>query len=83
MYKELYNILPIEIINYIADYNNNSKENMNNVIIELQEYNDKVHEYERAQYCEWLGGDRYELNTNIKKSWEMESPYLLSNKWRF
>ena len=47
MYKELYNILPIEIINYIAEYNNYSKENMNHVIQELNEYNDKIEEYWR------------------------------------
>ena len=56
---------------------------MNNVIKELKEYNDKVDEYESAQYYESVFGYDREINTKFKKSWEMESPYLLSSKWRF
>lgn len=44
-YKELYSILPLDIIKYIGDYDNTSKERMNNVIQELNDYNDKIEEY--------------------------------------
>lgn len=82
-YKYLQQILPIEIINIIGEFDNTSKEHMNNVIKELKEYNDKVDEYESAQYYESVFGYDREINTKFKKSWEMESPYLLSSKWRF
>ena len=38
-YKELYSILPVEIIRHIGDYDNTAKEHMTNVIQELNEYN--------------------------------------------
>ena len=83
-YKYLQQILPIEIINIIGEFDNTSKEHMNNVIKELKEYNDKVYEYESAQYYESVFGYDREINSKFKKSWEMESPYLLSrSKWRF
>lgn len=44
-YKQLYKILPLDIIKYIGDFDNTSKERMNNVIQELNEYNDKIEEY--------------------------------------
>lgn len=44
-YKELYSILPVDIIKYIGDYDNTSKERMNNVIKQINEYNEKVKEY--------------------------------------
>ena len=46
-YKQLYKILPLDIIKYIGNYDNTSKERMNNVIQELIEYNDKIEEYWR------------------------------------
>ena len=46
-YKELYSILPVDIIKYICDYDSSSKERMNNVIQELNDYNDKIEEYWR------------------------------------
>ena len=52
---------------------------MNHVIKELNEYNDKVYEYERAQYYEWVRGYDNEPNTNIKKSWQMKCPFLLKS----
>ncbi len=44
-YKQLYKILPLDIIKYIGEYDSSSKENMNNVIQELNDYNDKIEEY--------------------------------------
>ncbi len=53
-YKELYNILPVEVIKYIGEFDNTSKKNMNKVIQELNEYNDAIEEYwiedEQAYY---------------------------------
>ena len=46
-YKQLHKILPIDIIKYIGEYDSSSKENMNNVIQELNDYNDKIEEYWR------------------------------------
>lgn len=46
-YKELYNILPVEVIIYIGEFDNTSKKNMNTVIQELNEYNDAIEEYWR------------------------------------
>ena len=60
----LFGIINLNIIN---------NKNMNHVIKELNEYNDKVYEYE------WVQGYDYEPNTNIKKSWQMKSPYLLKS----
>lgn len=78
-YKELYSILPVEIIRHIGDYDNTAKEHMTNVIQELNEYNLKVEQYESEQYYEWLL-DESEIFV-IKKSnpdWgNKQSPYLL------
>lgn len=82
-YKLLENILPLELVIYISEFDNTSKENMNKVIQELNDYNDRVDEYEMVQHYEWVWGDRLELNTNKRKSWQMKCPYLLTNDWRF
>jgi len=78
-YKELYSILPVEIIRHIGDYDNTAKEHMTNVIQELNDYNLKVEQYESEQYYEWLL-DELEIFV-IKKSnpdWgQMPCPYLL------
>lgn len=79
-YKELYSILPVEIIRHIGDYDNTAKEHMTNVIQELNDYNLKVEQYESEQYYEWLL-DESEIFV-IKKSnpdWgQMPCPYLLN-----
>lgn len=46
-YKQLHKILPLDIIKYIGEYDSSSKENMNNVIQELNDYNGKIEEYWR------------------------------------
>jgi hypothetical protein len=56
-YKQLHKILPIDIIKYIGDYDNTSKERMNNVIQELNEYNDKIEEYWAEQKYTWSTSD--------------------------
>jgi len=78
-YKELYSILPIDIIKYIGDYDNTAKEHMTNIIQELNEYNLKVEQYESEQYYEWLL-DEWEISALKKRdpTWgNKQSPYLL------
>ena len=84
-YKELYKILPVELIKYIGEFDNTSKERMNNVIQELNEYNHKIEEYwsedEQAYYMsDW--------QISYRQKWDPQFgnrayPGLLSNKWRF
>lgn len=87
-YKELNSILPIDIIKYIGDYDNTSKERMNVVIQELNDYNDKIEEYESEQYYEWLL-DEWEILALKKRdpTWgNKQSPYLLkytNSKYKF
>lgn len=54
---------------------------MNSVIKQLNEYNNKVAEYELEQhyeqYFEWLYGDWYNPNRKYKK--QIPYPYLLKN----
>lgn len=80
-YKCLHQFLPVEIIRYIGEYDNASKKSMNSVIEQLNEYNNKVTEYELEQhdeqYSEWLYGDRY--NPNLKYKKHIPCPYLLKN----
>lgn len=56
-YKQLYKILPLDIIKYIGDYDSSSKENMNIVIQELNDYNDKIEEYWAEQKYAWCMSD--------------------------
>jgi len=84
-YKELYNILPLEVIKYIGEFDNTSKERMNNVIQELNEYNHKIEEYwsedEQAYYMsDWQISCRRRLDPQFGNR---PDPRLLSNKWRF
>jgi len=84
-YKELYKILPVELIKYIGEFDNTSKERMNNVIQELNEYNHKVEEYWDEQEKEWLMSD---WQLTCRRRWDPQfanrsDPRLLSNKWRF
>lgn len=87
-YKELNSILPIDIIKYIGDYDNTSKERMNVVIQELNDYSDKIEEYESEQYYEWLL-DEWEILALKKRdpTWgNKQSPYLLkytNSKYKF
>ena len=46
-YSELYNILPVELIKYIGEFDSTSKEKMDLAIKELNEYNHKIEEYWR------------------------------------
>ena len=78
-YKQLHKILPLDIIKYIGDYDNTSKERMNSVIQELNEYNHKIEEYWSEQKQELLMSD-WEMS--CRRRWDPEfankaSPYIL------
>lgn len=84
-YKQLHKILPLDIIKYIGDYDNTSKERMNSVIQELNEYNHKIEEYWSEQKQEWLMSD-WEMS--CRRRWDPEfankaSPYILKNIHQF
>jgi len=56
-YKQLETILPIEVINYIGEFDSTSKEKMDLAIKELNEYNHKIEEYWGEQEQEWRMSD--------------------------
>jgi len=68
-YKKLETILPVEIINYIGEFDNTSKEKMNNVIQELNEYNHKIEEYWAEQEQEWRMSD---WRISCRQRWDPE-----------
>ncbi len=68
-YKQLYKILPLDIIKYIGNYDNTSKERMNNVIQELIEYNDKIEEYWREDEQVYYMSD---WQISCRRRWDPE-----------
>ena len=80
-YKELNSILPIDIIKYIGDYDNTSKERMNVVIQELNDYNDKIEEDWREDEEAYYMSD---WKLSRRRKWDPEfgnraNPCLLKN----
>jgi hypothetical protein len=79
-FKNLYNILPIELADYIAEYHPESKIKMNTLIRELIEYHQKIEEYEAFELSESLVSDselllRNKLIGNIEN---IPCPYILN-----
>lgn len=73
--KSLYYLfpsLPKDIIKHICDYDNTYKLKMNNVIHELNDYNNRIEEYEYYHYCDWLYGDSWKPPHQ-----ELKCPYIL------
>lgn len=68
-YNELYNILPVELIKYIGEYDSSSKEKMNNVIQELNEYNHKIEEYWREDEQAYYMSD---WQISCRQKWDPE-----------
>ena len=68
-YKQRYKILPIDIIKYIGAFDNTSKERMNNVIQELNEYNDKIEEYWREDEQAYYMSD---WQISCRQKWDPE-----------
>ena len=81
-YKELCKHLPNELVECIFDFESNAKVNMNNVIKELNDYNEKVEEYESEQYYESLLEEwallSYFKRMNPKRE-KKTCPYLLKH----
>lgn len=80
-YKQLHKILPLDIIKYIGEYDSTSKENMNNVIQELNDYNDKIEEYWREDEQAYYMSD---WQISRRQKWDPEfgnraHPCLLKN----
>ena len=82
-YKKLHEILPLEVIKYIGEFDNTSQERMNNVIQELNEYNHKIEEYwsedEQAYYMS-------DLQISCRQKWDPQFanrpyPSLLNNTY--
>lgn len=78
-YKQLHKILPLDIIKYIGEYDSSSKEQMNKVIQELNEYNDKIEEYWREDEEAYYMSD-WEIS--CRRKWDPQFgnrnfPYLL------
>jgi len=70
---QLFSSMPKDVIQHICDYDNTYKQRMNNVIHELNDYNNKVEEYEYYQYCNWLYGDSWKPHVRN----EPRCPYII------
>ena len=78
-YKTLNGLLPKELVIYIGYYDNSSKQNMNRVIKELDDFREKVLEYEAYEKMlyyldEWEESNRKKYGLSIDS---MEDPILV------
>jgi hypothetical protein len=85
MYNYLEQILPIELVDHIFQYDGTFKQNMDNVIEELHKYNDKIEEYWTEQEQEWYMSD---WQISCRRRWDPQfanraSPYILKNIHQF
>jgi hypothetical protein len=84
-YKELYKKMPKELMEHILDFIDTSKEKMNNVIQELNDYNYKIEEYWGEQEQEWHMSD---WQITCRRRWDPQfanraDPRLLKNIHQF
>lgn len=71
---------PNEIVDYILKFDGTYKENMNKVIQELTQYNNKIEEYWSMQEYEWLMDDHERLHAQKRNiNFNIEYPYLLKS----
>jgi len=82
-YKTLNGLLPKELVIYIGYYDNSSKQNMNRVIKELDDFREKVLEYEAYEKMlyyldEWEESNRKKHGLSIDS---MEDPILVKS-WK-
>lgn len=79
-YTKLYNTIPTELANLVAEFDPRPRENMNIVITELKKYNKNMEMYEAQEsFLSLLTDCEIALNDRLGTTFhEIDDPYILS-----